>query len=363
MRILHIINNLGMGGAEKMLLDITLLMNKNKKDTVEILLLNDKNAPLKHFFEDQKIKVYALNYKSNYNLLNLYEIFKYMKKYDIVHSHLFPSNYWVSIAKIFLKDKVIVTTEHNTHNRRRDSIFFKYIEKFIYSRYNRVISISDKTQENLLNWLDLASKGKFIVVENGIDIMKFDNAKAYEKKDFFVDDSFLLVMVGSFTLQKDQETIIKAMKLLPEYVKLLLVGDGDKREKIVKLLEGLALNERVKLLGVRQDIPSILKTSDVAIISSNWEGFGLVAVEGMAAKKPIIASNVDGLKEVVKDFGLIFKKGDEKDLANKIIELMNDSDYYNEIAIKCSERSKEYSIEKLVKHYLEIYEDAFRNSK
>ncbi len=361
MKILHVISGLGMGGAEKMLFDITSSLNDNKNYSVAILLLNDKPDDLRQIFEDQKIKVYSLNCKSNYSLMNLYKIIKYMKKYDIVHSHLFPSNYWVALAKIFLRDQVVVTTEHNTHNKRRDYRLFKPVEKFIYSKYNKVISISDKTQKNLLNWLGLVNSEKFIVIENGINIIKFDNAKAYEKKDFFGDNSFLLVMVGSFSLQKDQETIIKAIKLLPENVKLLLVGDGNKRDKLVKLIEKLKLRERVKLLGIRQDVPSILKTSDIVLVSSHWEGFGLVAVEGMAAKKPVVASNVDGLKQVVESFGVIFKKGNVEDLAEKIIELKGNPDYYNEIAEKCYKRSKEYSIEKLVKQYLEVYKDVFKD--
>jgi glycosyltransferase involved in cell wall biosynthesis len=363
MTILHVINALSMGGAEKMLFDMTSRMNETKNYSVSILLLNDKQESLKNVFEDQGIKVYVLNCKSNYSLMNLYKIIKYMKKYDIIHSHLFPSNYWVALAKIFLKDKVIVTTEHNTHNKRREHKFFKPVEKFIYSKYNKVISISDTTQVNLLNWLSLVNNGKFIVIENGIDLIKFKTVKAYEKGVFFDDTSFILTMVGSLSEQKDQETIIRAMKFLPENAKLLLVGDGNKRNKLVRLINELELEDKVELLGVRQDIPSIMKTSDVVIVSSNWEGFGLVAVEGMASEKPVVASNVDGLKQVVEGFGVIFEKSDEEDLAKKILELMNNMNYYHDIAMKCYEHSKDYSIERLVEQYLKIYEDAFNNEK
>lgn len=357
MKILYVINDLSMGGAEKMLLDMTLLMNEKTNYSVTILLLNDREESLKQVFEDQNIKVYTLNCKSNYSLMNLYKIINYMKKYDIVHSHLFPSNYWVALAKIFLKDKTIVTTEHSTYNNRRNYKLFKPLEKVIYSKYDKVISIGDTTQVNLLNWIGLRNDGSFVVIKNGIDLIKFDTVKAYEKKVFFDDTSFILTMVGSLREQKDQETIIRAMRLLPENIKLLLVGDGNKRDKLVRLINELALEDRVKLLGVRQDIPVIMKTSDVVIVSSNWEGFGLVAVEGMAVRKPVVASDIDGLKQVVEGFGVTFKKGNEVDLANKVNELLNDVNYYNEIANKCYKRSKNYTIEKLVEEYLKIYEE------
>ncbi len=362
MKVLHIINNLGMGGAEKMLLEIILEMKKNTNYEVDVLLLNDRNSPLKKYLEKENVNIIVLNYKSNYSPMNLFSLVKHMKSYDIIHSHIFPANYWTSLAKLFLRDKIIITTEHNTHNKRRNNKVLRPIEKFIYSRYDKVIAISNMTKVNLLNWLNLSKdNSKYIVIDNAIDLTKFDEAKPYDKSIFFKDTSFILTMVGSFSLQKDQETIIRALLLLPENVILLLVGDGKKRENLLRLIANMGVHSRVKLLGTREDVPSIMKTSNIVIVSSNWEGFGLVAVEGMAAKKPVIASDVDGLREVVKDFGLLFKKGDEQDLADQIIKLM-DIDYYNEISLKCYKHSKNFSIEKLVKQYLEIYESAYKKN-
>lgn len=345
-----------------MLTEIVPEMQQYDNYTVDVLLLNDRNSPLKKYLEKENINIIVLNYNNNYNPMNLFSIVKYMKQYDIIHSHIFPANYWTSLAKLFLRDKVIITTEHNTHNKRRNHKIFRPIEKFIYSRYNKIIAISNMTKVNLLNWLELSKNNtKFIVIDNAIDLTKFDKAKPYDKNVFFENISFILTMVGSFTPQKDQETIIRALTLLPKNVKLLLVGDGKKRESILNLIKSTGVQDRVKLLGTREDVPSIMKTSDIIIVSSNWEGFGLVAVEGMAANKPVIASDVDGLKEVVEGFGLLFIKGDEKDLANKIDKLMCDSEYYTKVSEKCYEHSKNFSIEKLVKHYTKVYMDALED--
>jgi len=357
MKILHVINGLGMGGAEKLLLDLSSYMCKDKKYSVAILVLNNQQEELKHNFEDQGIKIYSVDFRSNYNPMNLYRIIKYMKQYDIVHSHLFPSNYLVSLAKIFLQDQVIITTEHNTHNRRRNYSLLNSVEKFIYSKYNKVISVSNETQSSLLSWLGLMNDKKFVVIENSIDLKTFNRAKPYEKKLFFDDTSFILTKVGSLHEQKDQDTIIKAMKLLPENVKLLLIGKGNKKDKLVQSINKLGLQDRIKFLGIRHDVPSIMKTSDIIIVSSNWEGFGVVAIEGMAAGVPVIASNVDGLKQIVEGFGIVFEKGNERELAKKVTELMGDVNYYNEIAKKCSDRSRDYSIEKLVEQYTRVYDD------
>src|SRR5699024_7093835 len=136
-------------------------------------------------------------------------------------------------------------------------------------------------------------------------------SKSYLNKTLRKED-ILLCMIGRFSEQKDQKTIINSLKYLPDNIKLILVGDGEKKNELKLLTQELGLTNRVIFMGVRNDIPKIYKTIDIPIISSNWEGFGLVAVEGMAAGKPIIASDVPGLFNIVNDYGLTFKKNNPR---------------------------------------------------
>ena len=103
------------------------------------------------------------------------------------------------------------------------------------------------------------------------------------------------------------------------------------------------------------DVPRLLKTSDIVILSSIHEGLSLSSIEGMAVGKPFIASNVPGLREVVQGIGLLFEKGNSKELANHIMKLLNDENYYNEIAHKCYKHAQNYDINKMVNSYIEIY--------
>jgi len=364
-KILHIIDNLGSGGAEKLIEEILPIMDKNKDIDVELLLLTNENNVFAESLKNEGIKINVTGAKNIYNPINIFLIRKFIKEsnYDIVHAHLFPTIYWASLAaKTILNNNFkLILTEHNTHNRRRDYFFFKIIDKFIYKEYDKVISISKNTQDNLLNWLNENDNDneKFIVIENGIDIKKFKNALPYSKEEFCpgcISDNTFITMIGRFSEQKDQKTLIKAMSYLNRSAHLFLVGEGILLDKHKEIVKDLNLEDRVHFLGFRKDIERILKTSDIVVLSSHWEGFGLAALEGMAAGKPVLASNVSGLKEIVSSSGgILFKKGDHKSLANKIKKLLNDKNYYKKIAENCLENSASYSIKKMASKYIKTY--------
>lgn len=365
MKVLHIINNLGSGGAEKLIEEILPLMNSYKNIDADVLLLTDKKNVFTKKLKDSGVNLDVISLKKTHNPLNIFYIRRHITKnqYDIVHAHLFPTNYWVSIAsKLIFKNKPkFFITEHNTHNRRRERAYFKYIDRYIYSNYDRIISISEKTQENLMDWLEETQKNinKFNIIENGIDVDSFIRAQPYIKSEIhssFTKDSKLICMVGSFTKQKDQSTLIKAIAKLPKDVSLLLIGEGPLKEESQNLTRKNKLQDRVHFLGFRSDVNRIFKTSDIIVLSSHWEGFGLVAAEGMATGTPVIASNVEGLKNVVKGGGITFELGNSEDLADKIMKLLKDKRQYNVVSQLCVSKSKEYDIRKMTNKYLELYE-------
>lgn len=366
-KVLHIINTLISGGAEKMLADIVTVMNQKENIKVEVLILSDNGNVFEGKIRDNKIPLYKSRFKSIYNPLNVLVIRDYLRKgdYDIVHVHLFPSNYWTSLAKkglIGRRKPKLITTEHSTFNKRRDKKYLRNIEKFIYSSYDKIISISNKTEENLIKWLKINnnSLNKFNVIENGIDVYKYQAALPYTKSEInskFKDDTKLLCMVGSFTSQKDQKTIINSIKRLNTNIHLVLIGEGKLLEEHREYARKIRVDDRIHFLGFRSDVDRIFRTVDIIILSSHWEGFGLVAVEGMAAEKPLIASNVDGLSAVVNNAGMLFEKGDDKELAITINRLLENSELYEDIKRKSLRRALEFDINKTVEKYLEIYNE------
>lgn len=365
MRILHVINNLGSGGAEKLLTEALPLIKKSHE--VEVLLLNDKKNVFLKSLEDNNIDVAIIPSKSIIFPSNIFKVRKHIINgdYDVVHAHLFPTLYWVSIAsKLIWKDKpAFIYTEHSTYNRRRDRKILKPVERCVYSAYDRIISVSEPTQAELLRWLRPKQNkiNRFKVIRNAINVEKYSRAVPYKKFELgFGDSAVLICMVGRFSAAKDQATVIRALTKLPEHYHLLLVGEGSLRQECENVAKSLGVSNRVHFLGFRIDVDRILKTVDVITLSSHWEGFGLSALEGMAAGKPVIVSDITGLSEVVKGAGLVFKPGDYKELASKITLSIENSQEKKYILLQSADRVNEYSIEKFITEYSKTYDELIK---
>ncbi len=350
MRILHVIASLEIGGAQRLLVD--LLPIQATSENIDLLVYKRVNNDFEKAIEQAGIRIICMNEHNFHNPSIVFSLRKIFKKYDLVHAHLFPTIYWASLAARSLKVKLIYT-EHSTSNSRRNKWYFRSIERFMYSRYDRIISISQQTQDALVYWLKQFDE-RFVVINNGIDTQKFASVISS-----VIPKS--LIMVSRFVSSKDQETVIRAMKQIDREIILYLVGDGENRTHCEDLAKELGVAERVYFLGSRSDVPELVASSYIGIQSSNWEGFGLTAVELMAAGKPIIASDVDGLKQVVEGAGLIFRRGDSEELAMKISLLLKDCNYYNAVSKKCIERSLSYDIKVMANKYKNIYHELMEN--
>lgn len=353
-KIVLFTGNLELGGITEIIFGLADSLKKNEVD-YKITCLRADEISLK------KAKEYSLNVEiigndiHYYNPTNLYSIYMHLKKYEVIHVHDFPSQLWVACLSMFFKKKTLILTEHSTKNNRRKYKFFKYIDRIIHSRYDKIVSITQQVEEELLKWYKKSKNEKYIVINNGIDLFKFSERTLYKRKDFGIaKEEKILVMVSRIDFNtKDYITLLKGIKDLN--VKLLIIGDGSDKEKLIKIIKKEKLEGKVVLLGKRDDVNKILPLCDIGILSSHFEGFGIAAVEMMACGLPIIVSDVDGLKQIVRDYGLIFKLGDEKDLENKIKILLEDSQIYQEVKEKCKKRSLEFSLETCFERYMKIY--------
>lgn len=357
MKILQIITSLNTGGAEKLLVEMLPIFQFKDVQT-DVVVLNDKSTPFRRILENRfRGSIWYLTKGSVYNPLLIFKIIPFLRKYKLVHVHLFPALYWVVLAKWISFSKVsIIYTEHNTSNKRRDNLVLKHIDRIIYKGVKHLVTISEDVDFNLKKHLK-RSNNAILKIENGINVSEFSNASPYEKSDFFSNDPFLLIQVSSFREQKDQTTLIKSLLYLPENVKLLLVGDGPLRMAHEQLVEDLNLHHRVVFLGIRTDVARLLKTADVVVLSSHYEGLSLSSIEGMAAN-PFVASDVPGLREIVQGFGLIFEQGNPQDLAQKILSLYENEDVYAKIADSCHKRARDFDINKTVEKYIELYKSS-----
>ena len=352
MRILHVITSLRIGGAERLISEIAPIM-KARGHQVDVFVFDGIDTFFKQSLQKAGIKVIAFkNNCSVYNPLFIFNLYQLRSKYDVIHTHLSSPQL---IAAIACRSKVpLVTTEHNTENRRRLIKWLKNVDRWMYNQYKYVISISQKTEDNLKNYIG-QSRCRFVTIHNGIDIDRFKDASPLDESTKGTSKT-IITMVAAFREQKDQMTLVQSMKFLDtNRYEIWLVGDGEKRHQVESHVKELGLTNNVRFWGNRNDVPSILKSSDIVVMSSKWEGFGLSIVEGMAAKKPVIATDVDGLSQVVGNAGILFQVGDAKQLAGEIEQLSTDCSYYSTIAMKCELHAKEFDINIMVDKYLDVY--------
>lgn len=350
MKILHVINSLFPAGAESLVTNIA--NNQVKTNQVSIFTFYMEYDVFDEKL-DKKIKFYPHKGQSYFSIFKIRHLISLIKNNDLIHVHLFPPFYIVGLLAPFFKNKKFIYTEHNTNNRRR-KFLFRGLEKFIYSNYNHIICISQATEVSLNEWI--GNKVNTSVINNFVDSGAIKSILPAKKKDIgFSNDSTLLVMVGRLDVQKDQDTILKTLKILPNNFELILIGIGERLKELKEMVLELDLSSRVHFMGSRKDVISILKVCDYGILSSHWEGFGIAALEYIASDIIALGTNVDGLNEVITDSECLFNVGDHEMLFNKIITFQEDNLLKQKIKLNQQIHLKNFDIDSAIKSHFKIY--------
>ncbi len=351
MKILHVITSLRTGGAEKLMVDLLPRMQREGHQ-VDLCVFDGGRTPFYEELEHYGVKIIPLG-NSVYSPLHAFRLIPLLQQYDVVHAHNTACQYGVAFASLFASCRKF-TTEHNTKNRRR-SVLWKMVDRWMYGRYDGIVCISELTRQNLLRHVGERICQRCAVIYNGIDLTRFEAAIP---KDVAAESRKVILMVSAFREQKDQKTLIKAMGLLSDDYVLLLAGAGE--EKLIEdcrdLVEHLSLSSRVQFLGIRTDVPQLLQEADVVVLSSHYEGLSLSSLEGMASGRPFIASDVEGLCDIVGGYGILFPHEDEHALAEAIKHVCEDKVYAAQVAERCQQRARMFDINVMVRNYLSLYE-------
>lgn len=356
-RLAIVNHNLGSGGAEKLIYDMALELKKINFNFSVILLTKVNDIYGKKLQEKGIEVIYLSNKWDIYNPKNILKLKKILKNYDIIHTHTYSTQLWTAFVSLFLsKGKKYITTEHSTNNRRREKYIFKYLDKWMYSQYDIIVSITENVERGLRLWLGSEIKPVYEIIENGINLNEYPLIKSKNRQDEgFSEDDKLIIMIGRFTEAKNHKTLLKALKNLPQNYKVLLAGEGELKEKVEKMVKELELSNRVKFLGYRSDVSEIIKMCDIGVLSSNWEGLPLSAIEIMALEVPFLGSNVSGIKDLVDNRLMLFENGNYKELKEKILQIEKNSKLREEIVLKGKFISQRYNISEVMKKYIRIY--------
>ena len=356
-RILEVIDSLYAGGAESLIKNFLIETKKYKDFGIEICTLYSRNI-----FEEELvnngIKIHNLDLGFKYNPIGVFKILNVIKRgnYDIIHVHLFPADIFVAISSLFLPKRIkFIFSEHNDYNRRRSIKFFKVIDSFTYSRYDKIVCVSKQVEKALIMWCPKTSC-KVIVIKNAIPVS--------DKSNFEGEKLYDIIFVGRLEKQKGVNILLKAIQILEEKyhrsLRVAIVGDGSLMNDLKELALQYDINEYTYFLGVRKDVLELMRKAFIFVLPSRWEGFGLVLLEAMSVGVPIIATKVGGIPEVIEDGkdGILVEPENPEELSNAILRLLDNKELRSLVSSNAYKKVKgEYSIEKYTKTLLNLYKE------
>ena len=291
-------------------------------------------------------------------------------KIDVMHVHYaIPHAYAAYMAKKMLADEgisiPIVTTLHGTDiTLVGNHPFYKTAVTFSINHSDSVTAVSESLKQDTLRLFDI--KTEINVIPNFIDVKKLDlKEKPCERSLLAPTNDKILTHISNFRPLKRIKDVITVFEKISSQVssRLLMVGEGPEKAEIMAYVNKNGLNEKVLFLGNSNEIDKILCYSDLFLLPSEMESFGLVALEAMANGVPVISSNAGGLSEVNRHgvTGFLSEIGDVTSMAENALKLLLDDDKLKQFKKQAKEQAQLFDIDIVVKQYEAIYQKALEN--
>jgi len=340
--ILQLVTGLTVGGAENVVLNLARYTSKERFNTY-VLSLSKKEELLPEFL---KYNIDTTLLRKSNSLLDFISMLKSLHSFvkenhiQVIHAHMFHSLLLASLVKLFNPSLKIIYTSHSLSRNFRlnqviiflmkplrdiDIIFSKEILRFFY-------------------------KKTYKIIPNGVKLEQYQ--MEYPKYD-----TFTFIAVGRLTEAKNHQFLIEFAKLLKEkyHFEIHIVGDGELREELERMIEASNLQKEIKLLGLRNDIPKLLKQSHALLMPSLWEGLPLVILEAGASHLPIISTPVGSIPSLLNNENAYLCELSQ--FVSAAEEILKNSDESNSKAEKLFEKiSSSYSLGKIIKVHEEIYQ-------
>ncbi|MDD3861825.1 MAG: glycosyltransferase family 4 protein [Candidatus Gracilibacteria bacterium] len=360
------------GGAELQMFLLAKFLDKTK---FEPILICSKYKELDKWctnFEKERIKVYRLNVKSKHDPRHYFKLKKIIKEEqpDILHAHIWnPAScrYAYIVAK---STKIpLIITEHDPFELSPFKDFFK---KKALKFVTKIVAISNNNK-TLLSKLYPDHKQKITVIHNGLDLtwwqsqlLRFPDEDLHKiKKDLFhcKENTLVITTVAELNDRKGIKYLINAIPvIIKKYpnTKFVIIGDGPHRKNYENLIKKLKIENHIILLGRQKEIPKLLKSSNIFLLPSIREGFGMVNLEAMITPLPIIATLAGGIPEVVKDgkTGILVETENTNELIKALNKLIPSSSLREKYAIAGHDRVlKKFDAREMTIAYGKLYED------
>jgi len=359
LRVLHILPTLGVAGAEQMAAHLLLALARTY-DVGAVGLYPALRGTTEQAMSKAGIPLWRLDKRQGFDVRMFHRIQRVFREFrpDIVHSHLYVLRYSLP-ASILRGIPVLVHTVHNLAEREADAAG-RIVHRMAFRKRVIPVAVSRSVAASMRQVYGIEDA---VTIPNGIPVGDFRAnraARARWRRELKLDErDFVFVATGRLTVQKNPLLMLRAFAALADSrAHLVLAGEGPLERLVEEEVRSSGLREKVHLLGYRPDIPECLAAGDVFLLSSDWEGHPLGAMEAMACGLPVIATAVGGVPEVVESglHGLLVPPGDAGALTGAMRFLMERP--HERVAMAQASRRRaaaEFGLERMVRAYDELY--------
>jgi glycosyltransferase involved in cell wall biosynthesis len=329
--ICHVLHTLHVGGGEILARDFALANQSNFKPVFALL---DDLGSLGRELRDEGYAVQTIGRRPGFDsrcVVRLRQFFR-TQRVSLIHAHQYGPLFYSALARLPLARRPIVFTEHG-----RDFPDYRRWKRVLANRIllgsrDRFVAVGESVRQALIDYEGLPGQ-KIEVIYNGSELSAYDphrpSRNDVRKELGLGPDAFVTIQVARLNRLKDHPTAIRVMERLSATIPratLLMVGDGEERPAIERLVDELHLQDSVRLLGTRHDVPQLLQAADIFLLTSISEGIPLTLIEAMATGLPCVATRVGGVPEVVihGQTGLLTESGNVTELVGYLRQLAVD---------------------------------------
>lgn len=360
MKILLVVTGLGMGGAERQVIDLSeRLFTKGHEVAIAYLTGPERLMP-----SSEEIKVYSIGITGN-PLSLIFGFFRLLRLIhslapDVIHSHMVHANIISRVARIFARVPRLICSAHSRNEGGS-------LRMLAYRITDGLADVSTNVGVDAVQAFEAAGavpKGKMLSMVNGIDVEKFipDAARRLTVRNTlgFSQKQVVILAVGRFYEAKDYPNLLQAFAILKDEfpnARLCIAGDGPLMNQVKKLAVDLELDGRIDFLGARNDVPDLMRAADIYVLSSAWEGLPLVVGEAMASEKLVVATDCGGVREFLGDAGILAAPKSPAALADGLREALNmPADETSALGSRARLRIvNNYSLDSVADGWVELY--------
>jgi len=329
-RVLHVLVGLTIGGAESLIADLVPRLDREAYDVTVCSLKGW--GPIGDRLARRGVKVVALGGKGRVDprVISRFASFIRRERYDIVHSHLYLANLISRLVGRLLRVPIIISSQHGTEIWMR--WYHLLLERTTVHCADHVTGCSESVRDYAVDVMG-ADRRHSSVLHNGVDLDRFalpPDGSVWRERWGIPSDALVAGVVGRLALpEKGQDLFLAAAGEVAEAFPrayFVIVGEGPCRPELERIAREVGISDRVIFDSTQDEVPRMMAAFDLAVLPSRREGFGIVLLEAMASRKPVVATNVGGIPEIIEDglTGMLVPPCDAPALARAMVRLLSD---------------------------------------